>query len=164
MMNKFFLAIALLLASTPYAQAQAPDALAVQLAMNEGLEREFPTFQEYTDIQIIRGGQTHDGNYLFLCNGRLMWKMNSTDFSTLLKTEINEMRPEAGQDDTLWRAVALTLSARLTRIGEFAAGGTVNKVRSWVRLEKAGTDWIVTDAKIKYSDSNPLYIIDKAAQ
>lgn len=163
-MKTFFLGSALLLAFAGLADAQAPDALAVQLAMNEGLEREFPTFQEFADVLIVRGGQTFDGNYLFLCSGRLMWKLSSADFTALMQIEIDEKRPEPGQDDTLWRAVALTLSARLARIGEFPAGGTVTKVRFWVRLEKAGTDWIVTDVKIKQSDSNPLYIIDKAAR
>ena len=163
-MKTFFLCIALLLAPAGYLHAQAPDAPAIQLALNEGLDREFPTFQEYADLQIIKGGQTQDGDFLFLCSGRLMWKLSSTELSTMLQQEIDAKRPEPGQDDSLWRAVTLTLSAKLTRIGQFQAGDTVTKLRFLVRLEPAGVDLIVTDARIKASESNPLYIIDKGTR
>jgi hypothetical protein len=37
-------------------------------------------------------------------------------------------------------------------------------VRFRVRLEQAGTDWIVTEARVKGSDHNPLDIIDKGSR
>jgi len=53
------------------------------------------------------------------------------------------------------------LAGKLEYIGDFASGDIVLNLRFRVRLEQAGTDWIVTDATTRGSDPNPLYIIDK---
>ena len=68
-----------------------------------------------------------------------------------------------GNDDTLWRALNIVLADKLERIGEFAKGDPVLTVHFRVRVERAGTDWIVTDAKVRDSDRNPLYIIDQGS-
>lgn len=160
-MKKVILCMAMLLASAGLARGQEPTALTVEAAMNESLELDFPFFQQFANIQIVRGGQTREGDYLFLCTGLMIWKVSSDELKALLQKEVDEKRPEPGQDDSLWRAVALSLAARLRRIGTFQQGETVTKVRFRVRLERAGTDWIATYAKVKESDSNPLYLIDK---
>ncbi|HJN09878.1 MAG: hypothetical protein QGG09_17355 [Pirellulaceae bacterium] len=160
-MKKLFLWMGLLFAPFSVAHAQAPDAVTIQLTMNEGLELQFPHFQEFADVQVVRGGATNQGDFLFLCSGRLMWKLNSTEFAAMMQQELDDEFSQQGGDDLLWRAVATALSAKLSRIGEFEMGDTVSFARFRVRIEQAGADWIVTDAKIRESDPNPLTIIHK---
>lgn len=160
-MARLLLCVALICTSTGLAHGQAPDASTVELAMNEGLELDFPFFQDLANVQILRGGESDAGEYLFLCTGQLIWKLGSEEFSTLMQQEIEEEIVLRGDDDTLRSALYLVLTGKLERIGEFAAGDTVLDVRFRVRLEQAGADWIVTESKIKGSDRNPLEIIDK---
>ena len=159
-MNKSLLCLALFASPLAVAHAQAPDTLAIQLAMNESLELDFPYFQELANVQIVRGGDTDEDEYLFLCTAQLVWKLSSTEFATIMQQEIDDKAPPQGSDDMLWRALHITLADKLARIGTFTAGGIVVDVRFRVRLERAGIDWIVTEAKIRESDQNPLNIID----
>lgn len=50
-------------------------------------------------------------------------------------------------------------------MGAFAAGfgenHTASTVRFLIRLDEPATDWIVTEARIKESNPNPLLIIDR---
>ena len=160
-MKRLFVCVALLSAPSGLTHAQAPDASTIQAAMNDGLELEFPFFQEFANVQVIRGGATDEGDYLFLCTARLVWKLSSPEFATIMQEEINKTLPQQGGNDTLYRTLVAVLSAKLSRIGEFERGNTVTNVRFRVRLERAGVDWLVTTAKIKESNRNPLNIIDK---
>ena len=162
-MTRVFCSIAILAASSGLAHAQAPDASTIQLSMNEALELEFPYFQELAGVQIVRGGATDEGEYLFLCTANLVWKLSSADFAAMMQQEISEEATAGGDDDMLWRALNVVLADKLARIGEFATGDTVMIVRFRVRLEQAGTDWIVTDAKVRETDQNPLTILDKGS-
>lgn len=81
----------------------------------------------------------------------------------MMQQEINEEATSQGADDTLLSSLSLMLADKLARIGEFASGSTVISMRFRVRLEQAGTDWIVTDAKVRKSDRNPLSIIDNGS-
>ena len=161
-MQKWFLWAALVLVPASWAHAQAPDAATIQLAMNESLELEFPFFQEFADVQILRGGVTAAGDYLFLCSGNLRWKLSSTDFEALLQQEIDQAVPEQEtyEQQLLARALANSLATKLSQIGTFAAGDIVSEVRFRVRLEQAGADWLPTTTKVKESKRNPLNIID----
>ncbi len=159
-MRNFLLSVALLLGLSGLAQAQAPDAGTIQLAMNESLELDFPHFQELADVQLVRGGATVEGDYLFLCTARLVWKLSSAEFAAIMQQEIDEEVALRGGDETVSRALNFVLAGKLERIGEFESGGTVTNVRFRVRLEQAGPDAIVTEAKVRESDRNPLKIID----
>ena len=75
MTKKWIVWVALVLALSSLAHAQTPDAATIQLAMNESLELEFPYFQEFAGVQVTRGGATDEGDYLFLCDARLIWKV-----------------------------------------------------------------------------------------
>lgn len=160
-MTRFFLYVALFCASSGLAHGQAPDALTIQLAMNDGLELEYQYFQELANVQIVRGGTTEEGEYLFVCTAQLVWKLSCTEFETIMQQEIEEEVALRGGDEELWRALLIVLAGKLQRIGEFASGDTVSNVHFRVRLEQAGTDWIVTDTKVRESEHNPLDIIDK---
>lgn len=162
-MNRLLFGVAVLLVSSGLAQAQAPDAGTIQLAMNESLELDFPHFQELADVQVVRGGATVEGDYLFLCTARLVWKLTSADFAALMQQEIDEEVALRGGDETISQAMDFVLASKLERIGDFETGGTVTNVRFRVRLEQAGPDWIVTEAKIRETDRNPLKIIDDGA-
>lgn len=159
-MNRSLLVVAVLLVPSGLAQAQAPDAGTIQLAMNESLELDFPYFQVLADVQVVRGGATVEGDYLFLCTARLVWKLSSANFAALMQQEIDEEVALRGGDATVSQALNLVLAGKLERIGEFESGSAVTNVRFRVRLEQAGTDWIVTEAKVRESDRNPLKIID----
>jgi hypothetical protein len=159
-MNRSLLVVAVLLVPSGLAQAQAPDAGTIQLAMNESLELDFPYFQVLADVQVVRGGATVEGDYLFLCTARLVWKLSSANFAALMQQEIDEEVALRGGDETVSQALNLVLAGKLERIGEFESGSAVTNVRFRVRLEQAGPDWIVTEAKVRESDRNPLKIID----
>lgn len=161
-MKRLLFGIALLLGLSGHVHAQAPDAGAIQLAMNESLELDFPYFQDLADVQILRGGVTVEGDYLFLCTGRLAWKLGSADFATIMQQEVDEEVALRGGDETIASSLYFVLAGKLERIGEFASGETATNVRFRVRLEQAGPDWIVTEAKVRESDRNPLKIIDEA--
>jgi hypothetical protein len=160
-MRSFPLSLVLLLTTYGLAEAQVPDASIIETAMNAGFEIEFPYFQQVGNVQIVRGGITKEGNYLFLCTSRLIWKLGSVEFGELMQQEIEEEVSQRGGDEQLMLAMYMVLEEKLARIGDFQLGDTVADLKFRVRLEQAGSDWIVTSSKIKESDRNPLYIIDK---
>jgi hypothetical protein len=159
-MKRLLLGITLLLGLSGQVYAQAPDAGTIQVAMNESLELDFPYFQDLADVQMVRGGVTVEGDYLFLCTGRLVWKLSSSDFATMMQQEVDEEVALRGGDETVFSALAFVLAGKLERIGDFQIGDTVTNVRFRVRLEQAGPDWIVTEARIREANRNPLKIID----
>jgi hypothetical protein len=160
-MEKLHLIPVILLGLTSASYGQAPDASTIQDTLNQGIELEFSHFQEITDVVVLQGGATADNDFLFICTGRLMWKLSAADFTAVLQQEIEEEVQRQGENDDLRIALNIALSNRLKRIDSFAAGGTVTLVRFRVRLGRAGTDWIVTDSKFKESDRNPLSIFDQ---
>ena len=160
-MKSIPLSLVLLVATIGLAQAQAPDALIVETSMNEGLEIEFPHFQQVANVQIIRGGITDDGDYLFLCTGTLIWKLSSSEFYDLMQQEIEEEVALRGGDEELGLAMGIVLEEKLARIGDFQSGDWIIDLKFRVRLQQAGMDWIVTDSKTKASDRNPLYILEQ---
>jgi hypothetical protein len=159
-MNRLLLGVTVLFVVPSVAQAQAPNAETIQLAMNESLELDFPHFQELADVQVVRGGATVEGDYLFLCTARLVWKLSSAEFAALMQQGIDEEVALRGGDETIAQSLNFVMAGKLERIGEFETGGAVTDVRFRVRLEQAGPDWIVTESKVRESDRNPLKIID----
>jgi hypothetical protein len=159
-MKRFLLALVAVWALPVLAHAQAPDPLAIQTALNESLELEYTFFQECADVQIVRGGVTAEGDYLFLCNARLVWKMSSDQFMQLMQEGID------GQIQLLYEAgigfdgLVPAFLAKMSRVGEFQQGDTITNLRFRVRLEQAGADWIVTHAKIRETTPNPLNLFD----
>lgn len=161
-MRIHILTVLLLLTPAAVARAQAPDAAAIQTAMNEGLELEFPTFQQYADVEIVRGGLTSQGDYLYLCNALLVWKLDSDALVAFMEQQIENSLGQIGDGGAAAREMTALFHIRMEQVGQFAAGGTVSKVRFRVRLEQAGGDWVVVDAKLKQAQRNPLLIIDPA--
>ena len=88
-MKRFLLCVALFLAPPVLAHAQASDPLTIQVAMNESLELDYPFFQELLDVQVIRGGVTNEGDFLFFCNAHLIWKLSSAQFMQLMQEGID---------------------------------------------------------------------------
>ena len=159
-MKRFLLALAAVWALPVLAHAQAPDPLTIQAALNESLELDYPFFQECVDVQVVRGGVTVEGDYLFLCNARLVWKMSSDQFMQLMQEGID------GQIQLLYEAgigfdgLVPAFLAKMSRVGIFQQGDTVTGLRFRIRLEQAGADWIVTAAKIRETTPNPLNLFD----
>ncbi len=159
-MKRILLVLAVVWALPALAHAQAPDPLTIQTALNESLELEYTFFQECVDVQVVRGGVTSEGDYLFLCTGRLVWKMSSDQFMQLMQEGID------GQIQLLYEAglgfdgLVPAFLAKMSRVGEFQQGDTVTGLRFRVRLEQAGADWIVTAAKIRETTPNPLNLFD----
>ena len=161
-MRSLPLCLVLVFTTFGLAQAQSPDAFVIETAMNEGLEIEFPHFQQVTNVQIVRGGVTDQGDYLFLCTSTLNWTLSSSEFHTLMLQEIEEEVIRRGGDEELGLAMSIVLEEKLGRIGDFQAGDRVVDLKFRVRLQQAGTDWIVTNSKTKASDSNPLTILEQS--
>lgn len=160
-MAKLLLIPVILLGFTSLADGQSPDASTIQNALNQSLEVEFPHFQEIADVVVLQGGVTADTDFLFLCTGRLSWKLSTADLTAVLQQEITEEVERHGGNDELRRALNIALTVRLQRIDSFQPGGTATLLRFRVRLEHAGADWIVTESKFKESDRNPLSILDQ---
>ncbi|MCP5112810.1 MAG: hypothetical protein GY953_18440 [bacterium] len=159
-MTKHLLIVSFLLAPAALAQAQGPDAAAIRTAMNEGLDLEFPTFQQFTGVEIVRGGVTGQGDYLYLCNALLVWKLDRDALIAFMEQEIEDSLGQIGDGGAAAREITALLHIRMQQLDEFAAGDTVSKIRFRVRLEQAGGDWVVVDARIRQSSRNPLLIID----
>lgn len=140
--------------------AQEPGLTTIQAALNEGLELEFPAYQEFANMEIIRGGPTSRGDHVYLGTGRLIWKLSSAEFAALMEERIAAEVEHLDDGGVLARELTIVLQAKLSRIGPFESGDTVSTVRFRIRLEEAGTDWIVAEARIKESNPNPLLIID----
>lgn len=159
-MKRFLLTFAVVWALPVLTYAQAPDPLTIQTALNESLELDYTFFQECVDVQVVRGGVTAEGDYLFLCSARLVWKMNSDQFMQLMQEGID------GQIQLLYEAglgfdgLMPAFLAKMSRVGEFQQGDTVTGLRFRIRLEQAGADWIVTAAKIRETTPNPLNLFD----
>jgi hypothetical protein len=141
------------------------DAHTVELAMNEGVELDFPQFQELADVKILRGGATRDGQRLVICQASLVWKLNSQDFFAMLEkamdkafkqTGVNELTKVLGVGDFMGDLGKQALGALKAQFGEFKKGDVVTPVRFRARLEEAGGDWIVVDSKITELETNPL--------
>jgi len=137
-----------------FSQAQAPDASTIQQAMSQRMELEFSHFQEIADVIVLQGEITLDGDFLFLCSGRLSWKLSSDELTAVLQQEILDEVQRRGGSEELQIAFETALSIRLNRIDPFQAGDTATLVKFRVRLEQAGTDWIVTESKLKESNRN----------
>jgi hypothetical protein len=159
MKNALF-AIAIVLTLPALAQAQGPDPLAIQTALNESLELEYTFFQESVDVEIVRGGETAEGDYLFLCNARLVWKMSSDQFMQLMQEGIDSQIRLLDEAGIGFDGLMPAFLAKMSRAGSFQQGDTVTGLRFRVRLEQAGADWIVTHAKIRETTPNPLNLFD----
>lgn len=170
-MAKALLIPVILLSLSGVADGQVPDVSTIEYALNQSLELEFPHFQEIADVVVLQGGATADTDFLFLCTGRLRWKLSSADLEAVLRQEIaEEVERQAGNAeggnseralDELRNVLNTALSLRLQRIDSFQTGGTATLVKLRVRLEQAGADWIVTESKFKESDRNPLSVLDQ---
>jgi len=159
-MMRFLLVLAAVCAQPALVRAQAPDPLTIQTALNESLELDYPFFQESVDVQIVRGGVTVEGDYLFLCNARLVWKMSSDQFFQLMQEGIDgqiQLLYEAGIE---FDGLVPAFLSKMSRVGEFQQGDTIGGLRFRVRIEQAGADWIVTGTKIRESTPNPLNLFE----
>ena len=137
----------LLLLAPGVAAAQAPTVSVVEQSLNAGVELQYLDSQEVRDLAILAGGRTASGDYLYLCEGKLVWKIGIEE----LTEKIQLRGVEAGG-----RFGDLVAGVLVKRTGVFEKGDVVTKVRIRVRLERAGNDWIVTSAKFKEFDGNPL--------
>jgi hypothetical protein len=155
-MSPLPIAIALALTAQPATPFEAPDAEAIQTAMNDGVDLDFAEFQELAAVTIRYGGATQRNDYLFLCEGNLVWKVSSKEFKEIFKKAINEESGKLGGQGALLKAFSPWILARLDQIGSFNKGQTVTKTRFRVRIERAGKDWVVTSSKIIEFDTNPL--------
>ena len=131
------------------AAAQAPSAAEVQRSLNSGVELNHLDSQELRDLAILAGGRTAAGDYLYVGEGVLVWKIGIEE----LKEKYRAGLPGDVRGRSLGDIAAGFVELQT---GAFERGAVVTKVRVRVRLERAGNDWIVTSAKVKEFGVNPL--------
>lgn len=143
----------------PASLDDTPNATAIQKAMNQGVELEFHQFQELADVKILQGGITSRGDFLFVCDAKLIWKVDPevvlAYFKKLIEHEVSKQPAMAGE---ILKAFIPMVFDQLKTHFSFEKGGTVTKVRFRVRLEKGGNDFIATTSKISEFGINPMRI------
>jgi hypothetical protein len=167
-MSMVLLLAALVASQTAVSGGTTPDVKAVESAMNEGVEIEFPQFQELADVEFVRGGATREGRCVFICKANLVWKLGVDEFIETLEREIDkalqagpfsemdEMVKALGAGDFFSDLGQQAISLLRAQTGEFKKGEVVTAVRFRAGLEEAGGEWVVVDSKIVELGSNPL--------
>lgn len=112
------------------------DAEVIQKSLNQSVEIQQPDAQEIENLKILAGGKTNEGDYLYLCEGDLVWSIDRQEYlnryETFAKTvPFGELGAELGKRYT----------------PHFKKGDLIVKVRIRVRLEEAGGDLIAMSAK-----------------
>ena len=121
--------------------ADKHDAAVIQKSLNQSVEALQPDAQVIDRLEILAGGKTSGGDYMYVCEGDLVWSIDRQDY---LK-----------QYEKFARGVPFgELGAAFMKgsLPHFKKGDLINKVRIRVRLEKAGDDLIVTSAKTIHFD------------
>lgn len=68
--------------------AQAPTAAEIEAAINEGVDLEYAPLQGVMDTTILKGGETTEGDFLFLCNADLVWNFGSEELIERFKGQL----------------------------------------------------------------------------
>ena len=121
--------------------ADKHDAAVIQKSLNQSVEALQPDAQVIDRLEILAGGKTSGGDYMYVCEGDLVWSIDRQDY---LK-----------QYEKFARGVPFgELGAAFVKgyLPQFKKGDLINKVRIRVRLEKAGGDLIVMSAKAIHFD------------
>jgi hypothetical protein len=156
-MKPFSFAVVLFLLIPGMLHAQAPDSKIIETAMNEGVELDFGEFQELTEVKIRSGGVTTTGDYVFICEANVVWKIDGVEFTKIVHDALEQQFARDKQTQFFFKELlSSTLSQSLSEVGSFKKGDMVTKVRFRARLEKAGNAWIATSSKIRELSSNPL--------
>ncbi len=147
-MNTIPLVVSLLLFA-PIALAVDPsDAPAIEKALNQGVELDHPDVQAVTALRILAGGQTRNGDFLYVCEGDLVWTVSIAEFKEMVQ-QAAKRQGETGEFFAALAPWAIDL-----QVAHFKKGDLVAKVRIRVRLEKAGDDLIAMSAKVKKFDAD----------
>ena len=112
------------------------DAKVIQKSLNQSVEVLQPDAQQIENLKILAGGKTGKGDFLYLCEGDLVWSIDRQEYlkryETFAKTvPFGELGAELGKRYT----------------PRFKKGDLIVKVRIRVRLEEAGGDLIAMSAK-----------------
>ena len=151
------------------ALADDPTVPEIEAAINEGVDFEYALIQTVTNTNVLKGGATRQGDYLFLCDATLVWKHDREELIAALldgRSGASEF-PEGFAQFIREGSLAEMLEAALRRrLGDFSKGDEVMSIRMRVRLEAAGDDWIVTQLNMSPSEFtvNPLDSLKPAGE
>jgi len=121
--------------------ADKHDAAVIQKSLNQGVEVLQPDAQAIERLEILAGGKTSGGDYLYVCEGDLVWTIDRQEYLKRYE-KLARGIPFGG----LGTAFAKDF------LPHFKKGDVINKVRIRVRLEEAGGDLIVMSAKAVHFD------------
>jgi hypothetical protein len=112
------------------------DVQAIQTSLNQSVEVLQPDAQEIENLKILAGGKTDRGDYLYVCEGDLVWSIDRQEYLN---------RYETFSKSILWGDVSAEIAKQYTP--QFKKGDLIVKVRVRARFEKAGSDLIAMSAK-----------------
>ena len=117
------------------------NAESIQKSLNQGVELLQPDVQKIENLQVLAGGKTSKGDYLYVCEGDLVWLIGRKEYLERYQK--------------IAKGIPLgALGAELAKsyLPHFKKGELINKVRVRARFEEAGGDLIVSSAKIVHFD------------
>ena len=117
------------------------DAAVIQKSLNQSVEVLQPDAQEIENLKILAGGKTSKGDYLYVCEGDLVWSIDRKEYLKRYET-IAKGVPFGELGAALGKAY----------LPHFKKGDLIYKVRIRSRFEEAGGDLIATSAKTIYFD------------
>ena len=112
------------------------DATVIQKALNNSVEVQQPDAQEIENRKILAGGKTAEGDYLYVCEGDLVWSLDRQEYLKRFETYAKSVP---------FGELGAAIGMRYTP--QFKKGDLVTKVRMRVRFEEAGGDLIAMSAK-----------------
>ena len=154
-MNAIPLVVSLILFVSTASAADAPDAQAIQQALNRGVDLESPDWEGVSNLRIVAGGQTANGDFLFVCEGDLVWTVSPDELIALAQEALRR------QGKPLESIAAYAPQQLRQILPQFKKGDVITKARIRIRLERAGDDWIPTSTKINKLD--PEFTFDTGA-
>ena len=135
------LASILLLSFLVVPPAEKHDAAEIQTSINQSVEIGQPDVQEVMNLNVLAGGKTDNGGYLYVCEGDLVWTLDRKEY-----LELYEKFAKTVPFGELGAAMGKAYTPH------FKKGDLISKVRMRVLLQKAGDDLIVMSAKTIHLD------------
>lgn len=145
-MNAIPIVVSLILFAPTASPADAPDAQAIQQALNRGVDLDSPDCQGVSNLQIVAGGKTANGDFLFVCEGDIVWTVSLDEYIAMLQEALKR------QGKTFESIAAYAPQQIRQQLPQLKKGDVIMKARIRVRLERAGDDWIPTSTKINKLD------------
>ena len=154
-MNSLPLVMSLILLTPGAPPVAAPDAEAIQRALNQGVELDSPDCQAVADLKILAGGKTASGEFLFVCEGDIVWSVSLAEFIASLQ-QAAKRQGAVGETFSAYAPTAIS-----QQLPQFKTGDLITRARIRIRLERAGDDWIATSTKINKFD--PEFTINQGS-